>query len=307
MEAVNSINNQTFQPSEIVIVDDGSTDHTAVLLDDLKASNPVPIVAVSQSNQGVSAARNIGLAHASGDWIAFLDVDDIWFPTMLEVKVKAASDHDMSIGLICSNYYEDQESPEHNKHEKCLLVNSVQNRRLSGSEFQPYFVKENFIGTASVMMFSRLEAQRVGGFDVFMKHSEDFDFILRYSCLCDVLILSEPLAMKRHHGNNLTNDLELYYYSHYLSCLKNSAYKKAYCRGSFGGEILALLRFEADKFLSGYCNQVYERNVVDGLKCFFISLLNISTVNGLSLHLLALMRKVVRTVSFGVVRRRKKG
>ncbi len=302
-DAVNSINNQTYLPTEIVIIDDGSTDNTAYLLEELKVSSSVPIVAITQRNYGVSVARNIGLAQATGDWIAFLDVDDIWFPNMLEVKVKALGDHGMSSGLICCNYYEDNPSPANNKHGKSLLVQSVQDRRIPGHEFQKYFVKENFIGTASVMMFSRLEAKRAGGFDLFMKHSEDFDFILRLSCLCDVLVLSEPLALKRHHGNNLTDNKELYYYSHFLSCLKNSAYKKDYCRESFGIENSVLLSHEADKFLTGYCNQVYERNVLEGLKRFVMSFFNISTLTGLYHHNIAFARKIIRTVTFGIVRK----
>ena len=305
-EAVDSINNQTYRPIEIVVVDDGSTDNPSELLKELETFSSVPIVTVRQRNYGVSAARNIGLANAKGDWIAFLDVDDIWFPNMLEVKVKALMDYGMSSGLICSNYFEDKQSPENDKHGKSSLVKSVQDRRVPGRDFQKYFVRENFIGTATVMMFSRQEALRVGGFDCFMKHSEDFDFILRLSCLCDVLVLSEPLALKRHHGNNLTDDKELYYYSHFLSCLKNGAYKREYCRESFGVEILASLRCEADKFLTGYCNQVYERNIAEGFKCFFVSFLTISTFNGLCLHFVALVKKLVRTASFGIIRRRQR-
>lgn len=303
-DAVSSINHQTYKPIEIIIVDDGSTDSTPSLLEALRTSSSIPIILVTQANHGVSVARNIGIANTRGDWIAFLDVDDIWFSNMLEAKVKALREYGMSSGLICSNYFEDSEAPANEKHGKSLLVDSVRDRKLPGHEFQKYFVKENFIGTATVMMFSRQEALRIGGFDCFMRHSEDFDFMLRLTCLCDVLVLSEPLALKRHHGNNLTDDKELYYYSHYLSCLKNSAYKRDYCRDSFDREVLSLLRVETDKFLTGYCNQVYERNVMEGFKIFLISFSKITTLTGLCLHGIAVARKVIRTMTFGIVRRR---
>ena len=306
VEAVDSIHEQTYPPIEIVVVDDGSTDRTAELLAQLKRSSQIPIVAITQRNHGVAVARNIGLTNAKGDWIAFLDVDDLWFPNMLETKVKALLACDMSSGLIASNYFEDKPAPGNEKHRKSSLVQSIRDRRLAGREFQKYFVKDNFIGTATVMMFSRSEAAKIGGFDCFMKHSEDFDFILRLSCLCDVLILSEPLALKRHHGNNLTDDKELYYYSHYLSCLKNGAYDRAYCRDSYEGENSVLLRYEADKFLTGYCNQVYERSIAEGFKCFLVSFFKISTVIGFCLHFAALIKKVIRTASVGMIRRRQR-
>lgn len=79
--AVNSILSQTFQDFEIVIVDDGSTDNSINIV---SAINDDRIRIITQNNQGVSGARNTGISQARGEWIAFLDADDIWDSTFLE-------------------------------------------------------------------------------------------------------------------------------------------------------------------------------------------------------------------------------
>ena len=69
---------QTLKPKEVIVVDDGSTDNTAALAAELGAK------VISQANGGISAARNTGIRNASSEWIALVDVDDVWAPTKLE-------------------------------------------------------------------------------------------------------------------------------------------------------------------------------------------------------------------------------
>lgn len=85
-EAIRSAVSQTKTPSEIIVVDDGSTDSSARI-----AEQCGPLVRViRQDNRGASAARNAGVRAAAGDWIAFLDADDVWAPTCLEKLSGAA-------------------------------------------------------------------------------------------------------------------------------------------------------------------------------------------------------------------------
>src|SRR5690606_25796970 len=72
-------------PLEIIIVDDGSKDDTR----NICAEFPPPVRYILQENAGVSAARNRGVRESSGEWIAFLDSDDLWEPNMLEVQLRA--------------------------------------------------------------------------------------------------------------------------------------------------------------------------------------------------------------------------
>lgn len=85
--ALQSVFSQTRLPDEVVIIDDGSTDHGADVVRSL-TSTPLPVRLIQQKNQGVSAARNRGIAEAQGDWIAFLDADDRWEPTFIETILR---------------------------------------------------------------------------------------------------------------------------------------------------------------------------------------------------------------------------
>jgi hypothetical protein len=86
-EAIRSALEQTRPPDEVIVVDDGSTDETADVLSAFGSAVRV----IRQANAGVSAARNAGIGAARGEWLAFLDSDDLWMPEKLERQLKSAS------------------------------------------------------------------------------------------------------------------------------------------------------------------------------------------------------------------------
>lgn len=303
-QAVASINNQTYLPKEIVIVNDGSTDGSESTIERLKATSRVKIKSVNQVNRGVSAARNVGIAHASYDWVAFLDVDDIWLPTMLESKVNYVCQQDTSVGVICCNYYVDRIDESCKKHNGSENARKAHDRVMTGSDFQALILKENFIGTATTMMFSRQLALQIGGFDSFMKHSEEFDFILRIACIAKVAVLSEPLALKFHHGENLSDDKELYFYSHYFSCKKNLMYEKEYTKVFFNEKIRRLMRRDLENFVIGYCNQVYEKNQIRGLLYYIRHFFDVRTIDGHKSYSFSFLKKILRTASFNFIKKK---
>lgn len=89
-EAINSVINQTYKKWELIVVDDGSKDNTIKILGEISKKDSRIHFIKNEKNQGVSATRNRGISLAKGDWIAFLDSDDMWEKTKLEKQIKYA-------------------------------------------------------------------------------------------------------------------------------------------------------------------------------------------------------------------------
>ncbi len=86
---VESVLKQTLPPYEVIVVNDGSKDRTQEIVEAMGER----VILINQSNSGVSAARNNGLAHAEGEWVAFLDSDDVWHPTKLQKQADFLLEH----------------------------------------------------------------------------------------------------------------------------------------------------------------------------------------------------------------------
>ena len=93
---LDSISSQTFKDWECILINDGSTDNSLKIAQEYAANDPRFIV-FSQENQGVSAARNLGLDHAQGKWLAFVDSDDEIAPDYLEILYKLGEDNNADL------------------------------------------------------------------------------------------------------------------------------------------------------------------------------------------------------------------
>ncbi|MBW3466599.1 glycosyltransferase family 2 protein [Arthrospiribacter ruber] len=98
--AIDSVLNQSFKDYEIIVVNDGSTDGGEELVEKFYGNK---VKLIQQTNQGVSVARNVGIAEAKNPWIAFLDADDYWHPKYLEFVSKVVSENP-NIGIIGTHY-----------------------------------------------------------------------------------------------------------------------------------------------------------------------------------------------------------
>ena len=94
-EALDSVVNQTYRSLEILVIDDGSTDGSGSICDEYKTDPRVTVI--HQPNRGLSNARNTGLDAATGDFIAFLDSDDAWYPSFIEELFSAIADADIAV------------------------------------------------------------------------------------------------------------------------------------------------------------------------------------------------------------------
>ena len=194
-EALDSVLAQSYRNFELIVVDDGSTDHTRRLL----ASYGDRITVLFQPNAGVGAARNLGIQAASGDLIALLDSDDYWLPEKLAAQVAFFKATPQS--LICQT-------------EEIWIRNGVRvnpkrrHRKLSGMIFQAS-LPLCLISPSAVMMRKSL-LDEVGLFDEDMPACEDYDLWLRITWKYPVHLISVPLVVKRGgHADQLSRLPEL--------------------------------------------------------------------------------------------------
>jgi glycosyltransferase involved in cell wall biosynthesis len=189
VEAVRSALAQTHAPSEVLVVDDGSTDDTR---ERLAALGP-PVRYFRQENQGVAAARNRGLREATGDLIAFLDADDVWHERKLEFQVRWLS-AEPSLALLDTGTVDWPRvafGP----------VNADAPERPVPIRFEDLVVR-NTITTSSVVVRREILDQ-VGGFDTNLHGPEDFDLWLRVALVAGVANLPLPLTGYRDAAGSL--------------------------------------------------------------------------------------------------------
>jgi glycosyltransferase involved in cell wall biosynthesis len=181
-EAIESVMSQTFRAYELIIVDDGSDDNTADILNQYSGK----IRVIRQARQGVSAARNRGIIGSSGRFIALLDSDDLWFPEKLALQMAFFKDNPDA--LICQT----QEIWIRNGKR----VNPrKRHKKLSGMIFEPSL--NLCLVSPSAVMFKRELMELVGFFDETLPACEDYDLWLRVSRQYPVYLIDEALIVKR--------------------------------------------------------------------------------------------------------------
>lgn len=185
LAALRSVLAQTRPADEMVLVDDGSQDGTAELVE-----QELPEVKVlRQANAGPSAARNKAAAAADGEWLAFLDADDLWLPHKLEVQLAALAEAP-DVGM-CSSDWVRQESGA----PPLPPLAQLPRRRITFRDI----VRLNRFQTSTVLVRRELW-QDVGGFRSAIDGTEDWDFWMRVSRLTDDLHLAWPLVVYRDEG-----------------------------------------------------------------------------------------------------------
>jgi glycosyltransferase involved in cell wall biosynthesis len=191
--AVNSALAQTRRPGEILVIDDGSTDDTALV-----ARSYGPAVRyIHQANAGVSAARNRGILEARGRWIAFLDADDEWYPWKNERQLELLRKHPILAWCACEGEIVHGSRVQPNQ----LARRALRTLRQHGF-FPDYFTAAElgvFLHTGG-MVISREALLDVGGFDSTLKGTEDSDLWSRLA-LRDPAIGYVPTSCYRYYAD----------------------------------------------------------------------------------------------------------
>ncbi len=183
VQALESVFKQDYQSFEVILVDDGSTDRTAQIIG--KYDN---VQYISQSNQGVSSARNTGVAASSGEIIAFLDSDDYWPTNRLTVTIRYLDRHP-EVGYVLGR--------------QMMFVES-------GCAVPPW-VKAEWLtepqdaSNTGVLVVRRVTFDRIGLFNKDYKGGEDTEWLVRASEVgVPMARLPEVVLHRRIHGGNLS-------------------------------------------------------------------------------------------------------
>lgn len=194
---VQSVFGQTVQDFEIIIVDDGSKDDTIAVAQSIEDTR---VKVLTQPNGGASAARNTGIKAAKGEYVAFLDADDLWMPRKLERQLEVFANGKDVTAVQTGVYYVTNN----------LEVISVGACFESKDTLLETLFFQNLPGLMSTLIVKRSEFDKIGLLDTKLVILEDWELAIRLSRYCNLKSIEEPLALYRQFPGNRSRDLSIH-------------------------------------------------------------------------------------------------
>lgn len=203
-DAITSVLSQTVGVQEIIVVNDGSTDDT----EEIALQMGVRII--NQENKGLSGARNTGILNAKNDWIALLDVDDVWLPSKLEEQWITINRFE-NTGIISCDHADIDDSGKIIRDSYLGSIETsyekINKQHLDGkysliNEFGDAFWSAGYFLSPSTMLFRKDLAIKVGLFNEKLAFVEDVDFFARLLNVSPLAVVELPLTNYRVHTSN---------------------------------------------------------------------------------------------------------
>lgn len=217
-ESIKSVLDQTYPQWELLVINDGSKDQTSAIV---KLINDPRIILIEQENAGVASARNNGISKAQGEYIAFLDSDDLWMKNKLEKQLDFLQTNDLSI-VYSKTYclFEDT-----NTVKDCFVDVNM------GIKDAQKILVFDFVPILTVMLHKKI-LDEIGTFDLKLQGTEDWDLWIRVLQRYSIGYIDEFLTIYRITPNSLSRNLEKHMYEELKVYEK---YKKLYDAKSHKG------------------------------------------------------------------------
>ncbi|MBS3647232.1 glycosyltransferase family 2 protein [Pseudaminobacter sp. 19-2017] len=197
-----SVRGQSYPALDIIVVDDGSTDGSAAIVEEHACRDP-RIRLIRQENGGVAAARNLGAASTEAEFLAFVDADDLWAPSKIAQQLWALQEGGPTVGLAyCWFAQIDAES----------RVYSLDNRPSAEGWVLRRMCRNNFVGNGSSLMLRRAAFDAAGGFDPSLRARnaqgcEDMLMCLRVAAQFEFRVVPQYLVGYRMTNSNMSSDV----------------------------------------------------------------------------------------------------
>lgn len=196
LETIQSIQKQTFSDFELIVINDGSTDKTLDLLSTIKDPR---LKVFSYENGGLPVARNRGISRATGEYITFVDADDLWTPDKLELQLAALQQHPEAGVAYSWTAFIDEEGKYLYAWPPTFYEGNV----------YPQMLTSNFIANGSNILVRRQFVELAGEFDPILKSVEDWDYYIRLAALCSFVAVPKYQILYRRSSQSMTSKVDV--------------------------------------------------------------------------------------------------
>jgi glycosyltransferase involved in cell wall biosynthesis len=196
-ETIKSVQQQTFIDFEIIVIDDGSQDNTLESVKNLTKIEP-RLKVFAYENGGAAIARNRGINHAVGKFIAFLDADDLWTSDKLALQLDALKNNPQAgVAYSWTNFIDEQGK---------FLYSGI--RPVYEGNVYKELLQTNFLLNGSSILARREAIESIGGFTIDLPRSEDWDFYLKLAYKWPFVVVPKYQVLYRQSLNSVSSNVE---------------------------------------------------------------------------------------------------